>query len=121
MDPPAGDGQAAQRHRAEAHRRASCDGQPFFVYPLQLETDFQLRAHSPYHSQKQAIDEILMSFAAHAPAETALVIKVHPLDNDLIDWEAYAMARAEALGIARRIVYLDGGDLALLLGAVAAW
>ncbi|WP_377295127.1 capsule biosynthesis protein [Rhizobium sp. SG2393] len=89
---------------------------PFFVYPLQLETDFQLRAHSPYHSQKQAIDEILSSFAAHAPADTTLVIKVHPLDNDLIDWEAYAKARAEALGISHRILYLDGGDLALLLG-----
>lgn len=90
-------------------------GRPWFVYPLQLETDFQLRAHSPYHSQKQAIAEVLSSFAAHAPPETRLAIKVHPLDNGLISWKRFITERSGRLGITGRVDYFGGGDLGALI------
>ncbi|WP_426123885.1 capsule biosynthesis protein [Pararhizobium sp. PWRC1-1] len=89
---------------------------PFFVFPLQLQTDFQLRAHSPYNDQREAITEVLTSFANHAPREALLVVKVHPLDNGLIGWKAYVEELATRLGINRRVQFLDGGDLAALLG-----
>lgn len=91
----------------------------YFVYPLQLETDFQLRAHSPFHSQKDAIDEVLRSFAAHVAGEARLVFKVHPLDNDLIAWRKFIEAKATALGLAGRVFYLDGGNLDVLAEASA--
>ncbi len=92
---------------------------PFFVFPLQLQTDFQLRAHSPYNDQREAITEVLTSFAHHAPSEALLVVKVHPLDNGLIGWRAYVDELAARLGIGARIQFLDGGDLAALLGQAA--
>jgi len=87
----------------------------FFVFPLQLQTDFQLRAHSPFNGQHEAIDEVLSSFTAHAPAGNRLVVKVHPLDNGLIDWEAYIRKAAEKHAIIDRVSFLDGGDLNALL------
>lgn len=89
--------------------------QPWFVYPLQLETDFQLRAHSPYRSQKQAIAEVLTSFASFAPGNTRLVIKVHPLDNGLISWRQFIDKMSKRLSIGDRVDYFGAGDLAALI------
>lgn len=89
-------------------------GQPFFVYPLQLETDYQLRSHSPYRRQAEAIEEILRSFAEHSSPETALVIKLHPLDNGLIDWQREIESLIGSLGLEGRVHFVDGGDLNVL-------
>lgn len=87
----------------------------WFVYPLQLETDYQLRAHSPFNSQKEAIALVLRSFAGNADKAARLAIKVHPLDNGLISWRRVIQSNAEQLGIADRVFFLDGGDLGVLL------
>ncbi|SCX27205.1 Capsule polysaccharide biosynthesis protein [Agrobacterium sp. DSM 25558] len=89
-------------------------GQPFFVYPLQLETDYQLRAHSPYHRQAEAIEEVLNSFARHSSPEVELVIKLHPLDNGLIDWRDKIEILAGSMGVKERVHFIDGGDLNML-------
>lgn len=88
---------------------------PFFLYPLQLETDYQLRAHSPFSSQRDAICHVLRSFAAHSPPLSRLLLKVHPLDNDLIAWKAITAQFAADLGIQDRIIILDGGNLERLI------
>ncbi|MDX3928631.1 MAG: capsular biosynthesis protein [Shinella sp.] len=98
-------------HAAATIRRISESGDPYFLYPLQLQTDYQLRAHSPYASQQQAIDEILSSFAAHAPADSRLLVKIHPLDNALIDWQGMIEREAQALKVEHRIDVIDGGNL----------
>lgn len=87
----------------------------FFVFPLQLQTDFQLRAHSPYNDQREAIAEVLTSFATHAPHNAHLLVKIHPLDNGLIHWQAHVEELAGKLGIGNRVQFLDGGDLNALL------
>ncbi|MGQ2917236.1 MULTISPECIES: capsule biosynthesis protein [Rhizobium] len=87
----------------------------WFVYPLQLETDYQLRAHSPFNSQKEAIALVLQSFAGNADKTARLAIKVHPLDNGLISWRRVIQSSAKQLGVADRVLFLDGGDLSLLL------
>ena len=87
----------------------------FFVYPLQLQTDYQLRAHSPYNDQREAIEEILRSFAGHALPEAQLLVKVHPLDNGLINWRRFIQKTSETLGLAGRVIFLDGGNLDDLL------
>lgn len=92
---------------------------PFFVFPLQLQTDFQLRAHSPYNDQREAIDTVIGSFAHAAPADARLIVKVHPLDNGLIDWRSYVDRRAGDAGVATRLDYVDGGNLDHLLDHAA--
>jgi capsular polysaccharide export protein len=52
----------------------------YFLFPLQLTSDYQIRVHSPFSSMKQAADYVLASFAANALADVQLVIKEHPLD-----------------------------------------
>jgi capsular polysaccharide export protein len=109
-------GEARRKKAATALiERLATDGTPFFVFPLQLQTDFQLRTHSPFNGQHEAIDEVLSSFAHNAAIDTMLVIKVHPLDNGLIDWQAYIRKAAERLAVAERVSFLDGGDLNALL------
>lgn len=86
-------------------------GKRFFVYPLQLQTDFQLRAHSPFHLQQDAIRLILRSFAENTGSEAHLVLKIHPLDNGLVDWRAYVDHIGASCGLSARVHVIDGGNL----------
>ncbi|ODN69733.1 hypothetical protein [Methylobrevis pamukkalensis] len=50
------------------------------------------------------------------PRKTArLVIKIHPLDNGLIDWKKLTAEFGAAMGCADRIVTLNGGDIMPLI------
>ncbi|MGY5806155.1 capsule biosynthesis protein [Rhizobium sp. LEGMi198b] len=89
----------------------------FFVYPLQLQTDYQLRSHSPFHRQQDAIKQIMQSFAAHAAPNMHLVIKLHPLDNGLVDWRGYIHGIGARLALSSRIHFIDGGNLEKLISA----
>ncbi len=93
------------------------DGKRFFVYPLQLQTDFQLRAHSPFHRQQDAIRLILRSFAENAAPETNLVLKLHPLDNGLVDWRTYVDGICASCGLSSRVHLIEGGSLERLISA----
>lgn len=88
---------------------------PYFLFPLQLETDYQIRAHSPFAGQAQAIEQVCRAFAAAAPGRCHLVFKLHPLDNGLIDWERLCQRTAALFGISGRVQYLADADLAELL------
>ncbi len=109
-------GARRQQRAAEAIIRSLVSANsPYFIYPLQLETDYQLRAHSPFSSQKEALEDILISFAQCAPSAAKLVIKVHPLDNSLIPWRRMIDRKAAMLGISERVAYIDGGNLDALM------
>ncbi|MFB2549711.1 capsule biosynthesis protein [Ensifer soli] len=110
-------GKRRAREAAEAIAALRASRAPYFVLPLQLQTDYQLRAHSPYCRQEDAIDEVLTSFAAHADPDARLLVKLHPLDNGLIDWRGFITRRAAALHLGDRAAFVDGGDLAALLAA----
>ncbi len=111
-------GRRAAAAKAEAViERLLAGGAPFFVYPLQLQTDYQLRAHSPFSGQQEAIALVLGSFARHAPADRQLVVKLHPLDNGLIDWPDLVTQTAESLGLDGRVHVIDGGNLDQLTAA----
>lgn len=91
----------------------------FFIYPLQLQTDYQLRAHSSYANQQEAISQVLASFSTHASADHHLLVKLHPLDNGLIDWQSYITSDAQRLGIGAQVHFIDGGDLDELIERAA--
>ena len=75
----------------------------YFFVPLQTQSDFQLRTHSPYGSMEEFIAEVMASFAAHAPKETSLVIKHHPMDRGRVDYRPYIERLAGELGIEGRV------------------
>jgi len=104
-----------QRRSEEALRALSASGRRYFLVPLQLDSDSQLRVNSPFQGLGPAIDVILASFARHAPADSALLLKEHPLDNQLVDWRAQANGTAQRLGIGHRVFYLVGGDAKSLI------
>lgn len=110
----AGKGRRERRARTIMDR-LNRDRPAYFLFPLQLQTDFQVRAHSPFDDQQQAIEAVISSFASHAPPSMHLVFKVHPLDNGLIDWGGCAHSIASAKSISDRVHVIDGGDLTNLL------
>lgn len=110
------------RARSEAKRAAdvmklSQDLERYFVFPLQLETDYQIRDHYSGGSVDVALAEVIASFAKLA--EGHLIVKAHPMDNGLVKWRARVQELAERHGIGARVHYLNGGDLDALLTRAA--
>jgi capsular polysaccharide export protein len=86
-------------------------GTSFFLFPLQLSGDYQIRKHSPFPDMRAAAAYVLESFARHAPEDARLLIKAHPFDSSLFNWRRYIDRRARRLGIRERIHFIDGGIL----------
>jgi capsular polysaccharide export protein len=87
----------------------------YYVFPLQMETDFQLRAYSPFQDLRVAIRLVVDSFARNAPADSRLIIKVHPLDPGMVSWRRFSKRAAAECGVSHRVHYVDGGALSPLL------
>ena len=83
----------------------------YFVFPLQLENDFQIIAYSPFDSIKMAIQLVLESFSKNAQSNVRLLFKVHPWDPGLTNWKKLIYRWATELAIEQRIDYFDGGNL----------
>ncbi len=95
-------------------RRIALGNAPFYVLPLQLNTDAQIRHHSQFSDMKELIEHVLASFARHAPADAHIVIKNHPLD---IGWMNYPKIVADCekqFDIVGRVHYLEEGGWAML-------
>ncbi|PTL91239.1 capsule biosynthesis protein CapA [Halomonas litopenaei] len=88
---------------------------PYFVLLLQLDSDAQIRCHSPFPDMARVLEETMTSFARDAPARTRLLIKNHPLDPGLSAHHRRARRLARELGIDRRVLFIEGGDLNHLL------
>lgn len=105
--------------RAVVQAAVAAELGPFFLFPLQVDSDFQIRAHSGFRSVAIALHAVLASFAAQAPRGTALLVKNHPLDNGLLDCGRLTAAIAAELGIGDRVHFIDGGHLPTLLAHAA--
>ena len=109
--------------RLEDHRSAQvfeglqAGGTRFWIFAMQLETDFAIRAYSPFTDMDAPLGQVMASFAAHAPAGTELVIKLHPLDPCWKPWPKRIAAMARAAGIAGRVHIMPRGRLPDLLAA----
>ncbi len=86
-------------------------GKPFFLFPLQLSGDYQIRNHSPFPDMRAAASYVIESFARHAPEDAHLLIKAHPFDTTLANWRRSIERRGARLGIAKRVHFIDGGSL----------
>jgi len=109
--------QLAFRSRTESDAQVIRARGPFFLACLQREGDAQLLRYSHYADNTAFLAEVLTSFARHADAETRLVIKNHPLDPGLVDLKRMTHVLAVERGIADRVDFIDGGNLAALCRA----
>jgi capsular polysaccharide export protein len=91
--------------------RLKSAGVPYFLFPLQLDSDAQIRLHSPFAGIADALRVVVASFAAHAPADARLVVKEHPLDNGVRDWRQVTADMAALFGVQERVDYLAWGDI----------
>lgn len=102
---------AKRRERQAVETLAAIAGRRFFLFPLQLTGDYQIRAHSPFGSMPVAVDYVLESFARFAPLDAVLLVKEHPLDSGFRNWRQFIVRAARRLGVEERIYHIDGGDL----------
>lgn len=104
----------SKEREAEAEElmaRLSASDQPYFLFPLQLDSDAQIRLHSPFAGIAEALKVVISSFAANAPKGTRLVVKEHPLDNGVRDWQLITQDMADRFNVRDRIDYLPCGDI----------
>ncbi|MES0882359.1 capsule biosynthesis protein [Roseibium sp. SCP14] len=98
----------AERKLAEL----TSSGARYFVLPLQLEGDFQLRRHSPYNSFAEVLETVFRSLAQDTSPGTHLVLKSHPLDVGFENWPDVSKKLSEKYGVGHQVHFLDGGGLA---------
>lgn len=104
-----------RKHRDQRRAREEWErigDRPFFALPLQLNSDYQIRVHSPFGNMRAALRFVIKSFARHAPADVLLVVKRHPLDPGLVGWDRLTRRLASHYGVGDRVVYLSDWDIA---------
>jgi capsular polysaccharide export protein len=95
-------------HRVVAGKRR------LFILPLQLNGDAQILHHSPFRHMSEVIDLVLRSFARHAPRDTEILIKNHPLDTGLFPYRRHVARLAMELDLRERVHYVESGHLPTL-------
>lgn len=108
-------GGAARRRAKTTAKQIGKGGPATFLLALQLQSDYQIRASSPYSCLSEMLEEVIASFATEAPQDTRLVVKLHPMDNGWENWPEFTTDLAERYGVAERVVAIDGGELKDLL------
>lgn len=109
--------------RLTLQSKAACETEviqakgPFFLACLQREGDAQLLRYSHFADNTAFLAEVMSSFARHAPPEARLVVKNHPLDPGLVDLRHMTRCLAVERGLADRVDFIDGGNLAQLCRA----
>lgn len=87
----------------------------WFLLPLQVATDSQILHHSHFQSMTEALSEVIASFAEHAPPDTWLVVKHHPMDRPYNDYTRLVASEAARHGVQGRVVYIHDLHLPTLL------
>ncbi|WP_424811796.1 capsule biosynthesis protein [Roseococcus sp. YIM B11640] len=112
-------GQGRAAREAAARFEAGKARGPVFLFAMQMENDYSIRAYSPYPDMDTPLRETALSFARHAPAGARLAVKPHPLDPGLKNWRRRIGRIAREAGIEGRVDYLGAGPLEPLLPRLA--
>lgn len=79
----------------------------YFVFPLQLDSDAQIKCASSFRDLTDAIECVLKSFCIHASKDCSLVIKLHPLYNSFFNCRRYISNLSESLNIKDRVLFIS--------------
>jgi capsular polysaccharide export protein len=88
---------------------------PFFLLPLQLDSDAQIREFSAFSGMSEVIEMVVRSFSRAAPGEANLLIKNHPLDTGFVDYSRLIDRIAKDCGVESRVHFIETGDANALL------
>ncbi len=91
----------------------------YFMVALQVHDDLQLLHHGASWTQERLIEQSIRSFAAHAPSDTALVIRCHPYDRGHRSYEGLVTRVAADAGIWNRVYLMQTGHGPTLLAKAA--
>jgi capsular polysaccharide export protein len=105
-----------RRARAADEVLAALADKKVFLLPLQLSGDFQIRSHSPFADMPGAAAYVIESFAMHAPRDSHLLLKKHPLESSFYDWNRFVKRLGRRLELDSRLHFVDGGDLERMAG-----
>ncbi|MCL6707698.1 capsular biosynthesis protein [Pseudomonas sp. R2.Fl] len=108
-----------QRDARQIEQRYLGKGTRYFLFPLQLPGDYQIKRHAPVGDHFELVRSVLRSFAENAPPGSRLLFKIHPIDNGLSGWGEKIGRWARQLHIADRVDVIDGGNLDRLIAASA--
>jgi capsule polysaccharide modification protein KpsS len=86
----------------------------YYAVPLQVHSDTQILRCSDFNSIEQFIRLVVRSFERHAPPDTKLVFKVHPMDRGYKDYANLIAGLNDRLG-GGRLYYVDRVHLPTLL------
>jgi len=89
----------------------------FYLVPLQVHFDCQLTNHSDFSSMEEFMTRVARSFAQHAPSNTLLVFKHHPVDRGQVCYRRFIRDLSHSLGIENRVHYVHDLHLPSLLKA----
>lgn len=103
------------RHANEQINKLIDEKRDFFVVPMQLQSDYQIRRASHYTHIGEMVDEVLHSFKTYAKRNAKLIFKIHPLDNNIEKWPCVIKKIATDHDLLDRIYVIDGGDLHKLI------
>ncbi|MBV9511927.1 MAG: capsular biosynthesis protein [Caulobacteraceae bacterium] len=101
---------AARRELAQTVDQLTKADRPYYLFPLQLESDSQIRHHFHLRGMEPAIRQVVRSFAAQAPADAMLLVTEHPLDTSPLNWRRIVSRIAEASGVQARVQFFEGGS-----------
>ncbi|WP_332675315.1 capsule biosynthesis protein [Aromatoleum sp.] len=87
----------------------------YFLVPLQVFNDSQIRSHSDFRSVRAMIGTVLESFAREAPPDAHLVFKHHPMDRGHRHYGRQIVQTAAASGVGGRVHYVHDLHLPTLL------
>lgn len=102
-------------HRRIVQRRLRRISGPYHLALLQLEHDANFLAHSPFASQSEFIEQVILGFSRGARGHHHLVFKAHPLEDGRLPLRRVIDAAATRHGVTERVHFLNGGKLAPLL------
>ncbi|BEU04040.1 capsular polysaccharide biosynthesis protein [Agarivorans sp. OAG1] len=102
-------------HRRKVAGFAEQHKNNFYFVPLQVHNDSQIHHHSKYQSNESFIEEVLVSFAACAPRDSAIVIKHHPMDRGFTHYANYIEDLIKELNLKKRVMYCHDAHLPTLL------
>lgn len=89
---------------------------PFFVVPLQVYDDSQVKYHCDYSSVEDFLVEVLTSFIQFAPKQSKLIIKHHPMDRGFINYKHIIQKfKNQNSELNQRIFYVHDVPMPILL------
>lgn len=103
------------RERGILQRLVSQHSKEYFLSPLQVHNDAQIKTWSSVPSAAAYIRRVISSFSKNAPENTLLVIKHHPLDRGYSDYSKLIAKLAARFNVTERVIYVHDLHLPTLL------